>query len=262
MQLPKITKTQQQILILFYKFRFLHTNQLQILLNHKNQNYAQLLLKDLKDKGYINTAHDPKTFADRSKPAVYHLATKARHILKNNEDCDLSVLNRIYKEKKRTETFINFCLAVADLYLFFLSQKEADEKLDFFTGSELVDYDFFPSPLPTAYIALTSNNSTRRYFLDLFDGYIPPSVLRYRFQTYLKYADSGDWESNVEGEAFPSVLFVCASKRRKNHIYFYAKAVFEKAFEEKIDLYLTTRDQLKFGNNKNIWEKVSISDEA
>ena len=67
MIIPKITKSQQYILFLFYKFRFLNTNQIQTLLNHKNQNYAQILLKDLKDKGYINTAQDPKTFKDRSK---------------------------------------------------------------------------------------------------------------------------------------------------------------------------------------------------
>ena len=219
MILPKITKTQQHILFLFYKFRFLHTNQLQILLNHKNPNYAQILLKNLKDNGYITTDSKPKTFKDMTKPAVYHLATKARHILKENEDCDISVLNRIYKEKKRTETFINHCLAVVDLYLFFLSQKEKDQELDFFTESELVNYSFFPNTLPSAYIAVTTGNSTRRYFLDFFDGFIPPSVLRYRFQTYLKYADGGDWEANANGEAFPSVLFVCSSQRRKNHIF-------------------------------------------
>lgn len=262
MILPKITKSQRHILFLFYKFRFLNTNQLQLIHNHKNPKRIQTWLKDLKDKGYITTAHDPKTFADRSKPAIYHLVTKARHILKNNDDCDLSVLTRIYKEKKRTESFINHCLAIADLYLFFLAQKEKDEKLDFFTESELANYDFFPSPRPSAYIAVTASETTRRYFLDFFDIYTPPSVLRYRFQTYLKYADSGDWEANAKGEAFPPVLFVCPSKRRKNHVYYYSKAVFEKAFEEKIDLFLTTRDKIKIGNNQNIWEKVSINNEV
>jgi hypothetical protein len=262
MILPKITKTQQHILYLFYKFRFLHTNQLQILLKHKNPNYAQILLKDLKDNGYINTDTNPKTYIDRTKPAVYHLATKARHILKNNDDCNLSVLDRIYKEKTRTEKFINHCLAVVDLYLFFLFQKEKQEELNFFTESELVNYEFFPNPLPTAYIAVTANNTTSRYFLDLFDEFIPPSVIRYRFQTYLKYADSGDWEANAKGEAFPSVLFVCSSRRIKKHIYYYTKAIFEKAFEEKLELFLTTKDKIKYGKKQNIWEKVSIKDDV
>ena len=88
---------------------------------------------------------------------------------------------------------------------------------------------------------------------------IPVKVfeLRNRIKTYLSYANSGNWEANTNGEPLPSILFVCPSSKLKSHIYFYAKAKFEKAFEDKIDLYLTTWKIIHSGN-KNIWEKVII----
>src|SRR5207244_187549 len=117
-------------------------------------------------------------------PAVYFLASRARHELKKNKKCDLTVLNRIYNEKKRTEEFINRCMAIADIYLFFLTQKRKDEELSFFTESELISYGFFPDPLPTAYIAVKTKEKTRRYFLELFKDYATSGNIRYRFREY------------------------------------------------------------------------------
>jgi len=256
MTLPKITNKQKHILYLLYKFRFLHTQQIKIILNHKNPTRIQMWLKDLKDKGYINSTNNPKTFEDRSKPAIYHLNTPARHIFKNNEDCDLQVLNRIYKEKNRTQTFINHCMAIAGLYIYFLSKKKEREEFNFFTESELYGYDYFPTPRPSVYIATSDNKNTSRYFLDFFDLLTPPSVYRARFKYYLKYAESAEWEEGTGVKDFPSVLFVCPTKKRKNHILYFAKAVFEKAFEEKIDFYVTTQDQLNNIKNVNVWEKA------
>lgn len=257
MILPETTKHQKQILYFLYKFRFLSTNQIQILLQHSNPSYSQKLLKDLLDKEYIMTSRDRVTYKDYSQPFVYRLANRARQVLKLNEDCDLRVLNRIYKEKTRTNMYIDRCLAIADLYFFFLSQNKKEE-LQFFTESELVMYDFFPETKPSAYIAIQAEKSTRRYFLELFEKYIPPGVMRARFQSYIKYAGSGQWEANANGEDFPVVLFVCPTKNKKKHILYYAKWAFEKIFEEKFVFFATSIDKLKPGNTKNIWESVNI----
>lgn len=258
MILPKTTKKQKYILYLLYKFRFIHTNQFQKLLNHKDPTRTQKWLKDLKDKGYIQTTDERETYKDYSLPFVYRITPQARQILKHNEDCNLQILSRVYKEKTRTEAFIRKCLAIVDLYLFFLSKKGKNDTLQYFTETELFIYDFFPETKPSAYIAIKTKDTTSRYFLEWFDKYIPPGVLRARFQEYLTYADSGDWEAHSQGEAFPSVLFVCPTTKRKNHIKYYAKGVFAKAYEEKINFFVTTQDKLH-SNNTSIWEKVSMS---
>jgi len=258
MILPETTNKQKQIFNYLYIFRFLHTNHFQKLFNHKDKTTVKEWLKDLKEKGYINkVANEKNNFEDRTQPAIYCLAPKARHILKKNENCDLVILEKIYKEKKRKPKFVNKCLSIADMYLFFLSQKEPDQELEFFTESELVRYDYFPDKLPSAYISITSKEETQRYFLDVFGPYTPAFEMRSRVKLYLEYATSRTWEANTNGESLPSILLVCPSKNLKSHIYFFTKAKFEKDFEENIDLYLTTWEIIKSGN-KNIWEKVTI----
>lgn len=71
----------------------------------------------------------------------------------------------------------------------------------------------------------------------------------------MKYVDSGNWEAHASGQEFPSILFVCPTDKLKKHISFYTKALFERAYEEKLDLFLTTKDIIQ-RRNENIWEKV------
>jgi hypothetical protein len=262
MTLPPITDKQTEILFYLYKFRFLSTHHFQKLLNHKNPKRIQLWLKDLKDKHYITTFPTNNTFTDNNKPYIYHLATKARHILKKYDSCDITVLEKVYKEKTRKPSFVTHCLTLADVYLFFLSQKKDDETLYFLTESDLAGYEHLPEQLPSAYIALKTKKETKRYFFELFYPYATAGVLRYRFRAYLKYANSGTWEANEENKSFPAVLFVCPSNRLKNHLLFYAKGVFEKSYEEKINLYVTTENILLHGDGGNIWEKVGLRDES
>ena len=257
MELPKITKQQHHILYLLYKFRFISTNQFQKLLNHKDPARTQKWLKDLKDKGYVQTTFERKSYNDWSQPFVYHITPLARHILKTNEECDLRVLSRVYKEKKRTKSFIRKCLAVVNLYLYFLSNKSAADELQFFTEQELAPHEYFPEKRPTAYIAVRNDDETQRYFLEWFDRYTVPGAFRAVFYKYLTYADSGNWEANAQGLELPAVLFVCPTQNGKKHIMYHAKAIFEKEFEEKIQLFVTTQGMLN-GNTKNVWEKVEL----
>ncbi len=261
MLLPEITDKQKEILNYLYSFRYLHTNHFQKLFNHTDKTTVKVWLKDLRDKGFINKVEqEEESFIDRTKPNIYCLTPKARQILKQNEDNDLVVLARIYKEKKRKPRFINHCLSIADAYIFFLSQKEPDQELEFFTEPELKNYKYFPEDLPSAYISIATKEESQRYFLDVFDPFTPAFVLRKRVKQYIEYADSGEWEANTNGEPLPSILFICPSKNLKSHMYFHVKAKFEKAFEEIIDLYLTTWNILKSGH-KDVWERVSISEE-
>jgi hypothetical protein len=257
MLLPETTEKQKEIFMYLYTYRFLHTNQFQKLFNHKDKKRVKEWLKDLKEKGYIYKIETEQSYIDRSKPAIYCLTPKARHILKKNENCDLLVLDRIYSERRRKLKFINKCLSIADMYLFFLSQKEPDQELEFFTESELVRYNYFPQDLPSAYISITSKNDEARYFLDVYGEFTPAFELRSRIKTYMNYAESGIWEANTNGEPLPSILFICPSKNLKRHIYYYALAKFKKAYTETLDLYLTTWEIIRSGR-KNIWEKVEL----
>ena len=257
MILPKISKQQTRILYLLYKFRYLHTKQIQKLLHHKDPQRTQDWLKKLRELGFIRLYKEPKTFKQHATPYVYQLGLKARHILKNDPECDMSVLHKVYKKEDQSETFIDRCLTIADLFLFFQSQTGKNEELNFFTESELTNYPYFPKTEhgAGAYITLKKDNITRRYLLEYFAKDITPGELRYRFNKYLKYVNSGEWEAHTKGEAFPTLLFVFAMSRRKNYIRIYARSLLDKKIDENIELFVTTKAKIN-PDNKSIWEKV------
>lgn len=255
-QLPTITLKQKEILLYLYKFRFLTTNQIQKLLKHKEPQRTQSWLKDLTDKKYVNRHYDRKSFEDNTKPAIYYLDSKTRFILKDEKDLDFEKLEYIYSEKRRKEKFVNHCLFLVEVYLYLLSQKEDAEELKFFTKAELLNYDYFPDPIPDAYISVKEKNKTKRYFLDLFDEYTPPFVHRQRVRTYLEYAEKDDWGENTNNAPLPSILFIFPVESAKKHINYYAKSLLEKNYEDKISLYLTTKAKIQAGEKDNVWQKV------
>lgn len=255
--LPKITAKQKQILLLLYKFRFLTTNHLQTLLGHKNPNRTLSWLKDLSEKGCIRRQYDRYSFVENTKPAIYFLAPKARLILKKEKDLDFSELEYIYKESRRTKKFIEHNLFLVDMYLFFLTQKDDDEKIKFFTKVDLRNYEYFPDPLPDAFISVTGQE-TGHYFLDLFDDFTPPFVLRKRVRMYLEYAEKPDWDENTDSTPFPIILFILPTESAKKHVYKYAQSLLEKTYEDKIHLFLTTKTRIEVGEKENIWQKVEL----
>jgi len=135
--------------------------------------------------------------------------------------------------------------------------KSENNLLIFFTKNELHDYEYFPNPLPDAFIAVKGTDSTKRYFLDLFDEYTPPFVIRQRVRSYLEYVENSDWDENTENTPLPSILFICPTESIKKHINLYAKSLFEKTYEDKLSLFLTTKTRINLGNKNNIWQKVT-----
>lgn len=256
--LPKLTSNQKQLLFYFYQFRFLHTQQIQKLFNHKDPRMVQIWLKDLKEKGYIQRQYFKDTFENHAKPAVYFLTLQARQFLKNNKNYNLDALDKLYKEKKRTESFIHNCLTLVDIYLYFVLNKKKAEKISFYTENQLLQYDSFPKEYPDAYIVVKTKGNTKRYFLELFEDYVTARVLQSRLKAYVQYADEGKWEDNADGEEFPMVLFVCPTENLSKHICYYAKALFEKTYEEPFSLFLTSKDIILNSENGDVWRKVEV----
>lgn len=238
-----LTKKQIEILLLLYKFRFLHTYQFQKLLNHKTPNRVKAWLKNLTEKEYLKRDYEIKSM--NKKPAIYCLTIKSRDILKKRKDCDITVLNKIYREKNRSQTFTGHSLLIADIYLSLNKQLKENETLHYSTKTDLTGYDYFPDPLPDAYIALKRKTTTKRYFLEVFDDNLPRFAIRGKIQRYLTYYQGNEWEENTESP-FPSIILICptdASKRylerflikvlKDNQIDILFKLATEKEVQEK-----------------------------
>lgn len=252
MTIPKINKYQKQILFYLYQFRYLTIKQLQRIFNHKDPHRIKVWLSDLKEKKLISVIED-KT--NPTIPFIFCLATKARYILQEDEDCDKTFLGRLYKEKKFSDIFRRHCLFIVEIYLYFITHKEKDQTIEFFTAQELKAYDYFPKDLPDAYISVESKEGTDRYFLDLFDDYKKaPFLPRKRIRDYITYSEDGEWSASTDKALLPTILFVLANEKVKKHIQYYGKAKLEKTFED-ISLFLTTQEDIKLGK-EDLWEEV------
>lgn len=254
MTLTHITPKQKELLLHLHTFRFLTTIHIQKIFNHKDPRRTQKWLKDLHEKNYIKAYID----IHKTKPTIYYLAPLARQLLKVLKKYDDAELSYLYQEHRRTEKFIASCLFLAEIYFFFLSKKQDSEEIHFFPSHLLHQYEYFPYPRPSAYIAVTTKETTQRYFLDIFDDYTPLFVLRERVKAYVHYATSGDWEAHAGSEPLPIILFVCPSRKTYLHIVYYAKGLFEKEYEESLQLFLTTKDKIQIPQRGNIWEQVTL----
>jgi DNA-binding PadR family transcriptional regulator len=240
MKNTKLTTKQIEILLLLYKFRFLHTYQFQKLLNHKKSNRIKVWLKDLTEKDYIKKDYTKSTM--HKKPAIYSLTIKARELLKNRKECNITVLNKIYKENSRSTQFINHCMLIADIQLTLTSKITNDENLFFATKSNLLDYDYFPDPLPDAYIVIKKPKSTQRYLIDVIDANLPRFAVRGKIQRFIEYYQSDKWEEKTNTQ-FPSIIVISPTDESKKYTKRFINTTFEDQTE--ISFLITTVEELK-----------------
>src|SRR3989344_9392102 len=187
--LPPISKQQKQILFYLYKFRYITIKQFKQLFKHNSPFRIQEWLNDLRSKKYTERIKDSK---DVTKPIIYCLNQRARHILKEDETVSVNFLKWLYKEKDNEEKFINHHLFLLYAYLFFLRNTDKKSELTFFNQHELKEYDYFPKHKPNAYIAVKDKDGTNRYFLESFDENDPSWLPEYKLGKYIKYSQEGD----------------------------------------------------------------------
>lgn len=253
-----ITKKQLEILHFLFQFRFLTTNTLQHLLNHKNPTRIQQWLLDLTKEEYINQFYDRTTLIGRTKSAVYCLNKKARKILKTQDDCDPYVLSQIYREKTRSEEFQNHCCYIAEMYLQLQKLHDGKDgrlKMSFFTRSELIPYKHFPQPLPDAFITVEEKDKKTHYFLEVFDLDIPKRPVKERIRRYIQ-CEQGDWNEKTNDTKFPIILFIVRNRLKQRNMKKLIQMVRDEEYSD-LPFYITNKEEIKEKGMGNIqWQKV------
>ena len=154
METTRITPKQLDILFLIYRFRFLDRKHIQQFLNHKDPRRIKSWLKDLVDKKVLGRKYSRK-LGENIKPAIYFLSTKSKRILEVKKGIEEKLLDRVYREKTRSQKFINHNLFLTDVYFYLNSlAKQNKSKLHFYTKTDLINHNYLPLPLPDAYIAI------------------------------------------------------------------------------------------------------------
>lgn len=245
-ELSKLTKKQQEILKLLYRYRFLNRIQIQAFLGHKDPKTINLWLRNLRAKGCVEWIYSTH-FAEKTKPAVYYLALNGVRQLrtltgKNKDDNDNVIisptyppeeLRKRYKEPTRSQTYIDRCILIADCALALEREDDANEakgkKLRYYYQTE-ADYllersyyhfvlDIDDAPIRPNLIFCqdklnkdgAEEKTVESYMLEVFDPTLPRYRMKKRLSDYVKFLDDeGDtWKEETDTEKLPIILLVC-----------------------------------------------------
>ena len=242
---PTITPKQLELLILLYRFRFLNRSQLQTLLKHKDTKRINTWLKDLTNKKILGRHYSTK-LKENTKPAIYYLMTKSKALLINQPGVDEKLLRRAYREKIRSQKLIGHCLLLADFYLD-LIKFSIDEKVHFFSKTDLSTHNYLPFNRPDAYIAREKDATIKRYFLEIIDEGTPRFMLRRKIEQYVEYCNANIWQERT-GHTFPTILFLCPNDMIKDFLCKHLAQVMEEEAQAKIDFYLSTTDPIQWAS--------------
>lgn len=246
MTLPKLTKKQQEILRLLYRFRFLNRIQIQAFLKHKDPKTINMWLRDLRAKGYVEWIYSTH-FAEKTKPAIYYLSLNGvrylRTLTRKNKADDGEIvemptyppeeLRKRYKEPTRSQTFIDRCVLIADCALALEQQDSANEakgkKLRYYYQTEadyLLERSYYHFVLESELIQpqlifcqdkISKDGKEEETIvsciLEVFDPTLPRYRMKKRLGDYVKFLDEegSEWQDKTDTEQLPIVLFVCPS---------------------------------------------------
>ncbi len=267
-----ITQKQKEILQYLYQYRFLNRIQIQSFLNHQYHQRINDWLKDLREKEYVNRIYSTK-FGENTKPAIYSLRLEGIRFLKTQTNCPSEILKKLYRDKDRSENFINQCLLIADIVLnlrnYGVQSKGKETELSYAAATAVnlansANNFNFLAELNTDLLLKketkkkTDNKTTISYFLfTIISPTLPRYSIRKRLKDFLGFYSEGEWADH-EDKPFPAIMIVCPTlatliyaKRRTRGL------LKEEDNPEDLSIQFTTVDQIKkHGVTGEIWEKA------
>jgi hypothetical protein len=184
------------------------------------------------------------------KPVAYLLLPEGIRKLQEGKALGLDArFKAIYKDKTVSEQFIQDCFDLLGIYV---SLQSHNTNIKFFTKSDLnrEDYEYFPQPLPDAYIKLADG---KHFFLEVHHDHQPFFVATRDAKRYMDYFENGVWDDT--GTDFPTLLFVVDSVSVRWRLHqFISKSI------EGISIYTALKDDV-LSNNTRIWRDADEPEE-
>jgi hypothetical protein len=210
-----LNKKQLQILYLLYKFRFCTAELFTKCQSNKvSRQYINKRLSILIEQEYIGRKYDG-SYRLAGKPAIYHLLPKGIKLLKQRpDDFNPKVLKNIANDSRAGVRFSDHLVQIFSIYCSLKLQY--GENLKYFTASylKLPQFDYFPQPLPDAYVSL-NGESSNHYFLDYFESTTPFFVVKKRLKYYISYAEDNLWPKST---ALPIIMCICDLESLKRRV--------------------------------------------
>lgn len=165
----RLSKKQLELLHILYKFRFVSTDLVAMLLS-KDRSTIYEAFYVLEKQKIIHKFHD-KTYRLRGRPAIYCLAKDGIRYLRQNTEMKDATLRNYYKNPKMDEEYIDKCLNILILCLKLISIY--GDSFDIYTKWQL-NKEAFPSPPPELWLKRKQAFSDELdYVLDIFQVFTP-----------------------------------------------------------------------------------------
>lgn len=246
-----LTKKQQAILNLLYRFRFATSEQLSTTLNitKATTNKRLKLMLELK---YIDRRYKPEDRIAR-KHAVYYLLSNGITELKkiSKQKYLLKILKNIRNDENASDQFVKHCLAVFDIYC--VLRTSQGNELQFFTKTQIAAKTYFPKQLPDVHVQLGSE--PKLFLLDMLHQDQPFFRATRAVIRYIDYADEDKWPSNHD---FPKILLVCDSLSLQKRLIKKMRRRIEDLDNPNLKFYITNMDMLK----DDAWHDMAEPDET
>ncbi len=222
MQPQTITPKQQTILHYLYLYRFLTSQQLQVLLGHSSKYRIGAWLKALREMQYIGWQYTASQYKDRSKPAVYFLVSGGIHHLGATSSYPRAELRLRYSDSRRNVSFIENCIFLAGRAVQLISLDHVSD------DGRPIYYSVLPRAAladpahpyheviedagvrPQLVIIKRVESHSTLYFLELFPPTTPRYAVRRKLKAYVQLL--GDQDTLPEGMGSYGVLLVLPNR--------------------------------------------------
>lgn len=259
----RITKQQLLILSNIYRFRFVSTRQLQLVLGKKQIQQVQQRLNLLLQRGYIGRNYS-KTDRLTGQYASYYLLPKGMKLMKGRLDNEgrlfgglrlaPQAMHNIYKDPKASSRFITHCLGIGDIYND-LHRLYDPSITTFLTKSQLSGYSYLPEPKPDSFLRINTERKEDEqveYFLEYWEEIVPFWVYRKRIRYYIDYEDEDTWEDTVD-TTMPTILLVAETPVLQRRIQRFLKRQLADSYTDAVFL-VTNKEVLATAKREDtIW---------
>ncbi|MCX6727526.1 MAG: MarR family winged helix-turn-helix transcriptional regulator [Candidatus Saccharibacteria bacterium] len=234
----RLTKQQQRLLKLVYKFRFITAPSLAKLLSIRHDTAYESLQSLLKLE-LIERVYKQSWRIDR-KPAYYYLSKQGVTTVKKLLELQDRAVNSIYNDFRASQDFIQECFNNLECYIS-IKQKLPEDTI-IRTKTEINRFKIFPKQRPELYVKTASGHEA---FIIIVPDKLPYFVNKRRDE-YIEHSEEEGWRG-----AYPTMAFVFKDSRSKlGFLYKAQKKLEELGYEEnEISIVATDLKQLTHGEN-------------
>lgn len=238
----KLKTEQIEVLELLYKFRFGSNDLFAQYFGKKDRSFVFKRLSILLEQGLIGKRFEP-SYRLLGKPAAYYLTPVGARVLQERRDPGKPEVNikAIYKDKTVKDDFVWQCLDIFTAYN--RIRAEYGDRLKFFTRADLnyEQFDYFPQPLPDAFIRLSLDGEEKQYFLDFYHDKQPFFAAVRKIKKYVEYAESGDWDGT--NTVLPVIFAVCESSGLQKRLH-ERTAIVDESWVDELMFVVTGKEHL------------------